>query len=190
LVILGFAGLNCIASGSKSAPLGPLPQIRVEDIDGNFVDPFAAGDAKAFVFIFASVECPVSNSYAPEYNRLGAEFRAKHVAVRLVYPNADETPGRVKQHIKEYGLSLVVFRDPTHALAKACGVGMTPEAAVYLPGSGIVYRGRVDNRYADLGVARQAATEHDLRDAITAVLEGRAVARNTAPAIGCSISPR
>jgi hypothetical protein len=190
LVILGFGGLACFGSDNHKAPTGPLSATLVEDLDGKPVDPFAASDAKAFVFIFVSVECPISNSYAPEYNRLGAEFGAKHVAVRLVYPNPDETPDRVKKHIKDYALSLVAFRDPAHALAKACGAVMTPEAAVYMPGSGFVYCGRVDNRYADLGVARPAATMHDLRDAITAVLEGRPVARKTAPAVGCSISPR
>jgi hypothetical protein len=51
------------------------------------------------------------------------------------------------------------------------------------------YRGRIDNWYASLGVARQVVTSHDLADAIEAVLAGRPVARRETQAIGCSIPP-
>jgi hypothetical protein len=66
-------------------------------------------------------------------------------------------------------------------------VRVTPEAAVFVPGGGFVYHGRIDNRHHDLGVARPEATSRDLREALAAVLSGKPVAPASAPAIGCYI---
>jgi hypothetical protein len=52
----------------------------------------------------------------------------------------------------------------------------------------LAYHGRIDDRFVSLGVERPAATQHDLRDALTAVVAGRAPAVATAPAVGCYIA--
>jgi hypothetical protein len=44
-----------------------------------------------------------------------------------------------------------------------------------------------DNSYAALGKQRSVVTEHDLRDALDAVLAGRAVAKPEVAPIGCYI---
>jgi hypothetical protein len=153
-------------------------------------ESFAFGDnVRAVVFLFLSVECPISDSYAPEIKRLGAEFASSNVLIRLVYPNTDETTEAVRRHMKEFALPFPALRDPWHDLVKISGVHLTPEAAVYVPKTGFAYHGRIDNRYADLGVARPAATEHDLREALKAVLEGKPMPRAFAQSVGCSISP-
>jgi hypothetical protein len=51
----------------------------------------------------------------------------------------------------------------------------------------IRYSGRIDNFYAALGRPRQRVTEHDLRDALDAVLAGRPVPRPRTDAVGCHI---
>ena len=136
-----------------------------------------------------SIDCPISNSYAPEVQRLAAEFSPRGVVFRLVYPNADETAaGRVRRHLNEYGYRLEPLRDPHHALVKAAGVQVTPEASVFVPGRGFVYRGRIDDRFVELGKARAAPTRRDLKDALEAVLNGKPVRRPPARAVGCYIS--
>ena len=49
---------------------------------------------------------------------------------------------------------------------------MSPEAAVFAADGSIKYRGRINDLYVDLGKKRNAATTHDLRDALDAVLAG------------------
>ncbi len=173
------------AEGGSEAPL----RARVEDLAGHPVDPFRARDAKALVFIFASVECPVSQRYAPEYRRLEAQFGPKEIVFRLVFPNADESSAAIQRHLKEFDLSMMAWRDPRHELVKLAGVSVTPEAAVYMPGAGFVYHGRIDNRVANLGVERSLATEHDLEEVLRAVVSGKPAPRKSAPAVGCSIPP-
>jgi hypothetical protein len=49
-----------------------------------------------------------------------------------------------------------------------------------------LYRGRIDNAYASLGLRRASATAHDLRDALVAIAAGKTVT-NEPPPIGCFI---
>jgi hypothetical protein len=164
--------------------------VRVENLAGAAVDPLAVPNAaKAIVFLFTSTDCPISNRYAPELRRLAALFAPKGVVFRLVYPNPAEDAGAIRTHIVDfaYGGAAEALRDPTHALVKFTGATITPEAVVYAAGR-VQYRGRVDNRFVDFGVDRPAATEHDLHDAIAAILAGKPVAHPETQAVGCYIA--
>jgi hypothetical protein len=161
--------------------------VMVENLSGEWVEAFPNKNAKAYLYFFVSVDCPICNSYVPEYNRLQAEYASKGVITRLVYPNADETIEAIRQHSREFNVQPEQVWDPNHTLVKAAGVTITPEAAIFVPGSGVVYRGRIDNRFARLGVTRPEATEHDLRQALNALLEGRPILKIQQKGVGCSI---
>ena len=133
------------------------------DLSGRAVDPLVSAGAKALVFLFVSVDCPISNSYAPEFRRLQTDFAPKKALFRLIYPNRDESAEAVKKHLKEFDLPLTAWRDPELQLTRAAGVAVTPEAAVFVPGLGFVYHGRIDNRNQELGLSRPEATSMDLR---------------------------
>jgi hypothetical protein len=64
---------------------------------------------------------------------------------------------------------------------------VTPEAVVVTPAGVIKYRGRIDDRYIALGQQRRVVTSHDLRDAIDAVIGGKAVPHAETEAVGCFI---
>lgn len=181
----------CLTIGSllQAGSVDSLAKLRLQDAAGHPVRFAFASNDKAIVLLFVSVECPISNSYAPEFKRLAKEFEPKHILVRVVYPNPDETTETIRKHLKEYDLPGNAWRDPFHDLVKLAGVSITPEAAVLNSKGNVLYRGRIDNRYAALGVARPEATEHDLRDALKAVADGKPVAKKTTRAIGCSIAP-
>jgi hypothetical protein len=166
-----------------------VSKLRIEDINGKSATLPLDGHTKAIVFLFVSVECPISNSYAPEFRRLAAEFESNQVVFRLVYPNVDETTEAIRRHLRDFELPIPALRDPSHDLVKAAGVAMTPEAAVYVPGRGFVYQGRIDNRYVRLGLARPEATQHDLRDVLRAIVAGKPVPQRKPHAVGCSIAP-
>jgi ribosomal protein L35AE/L33A len=164
--------------------------VRVENLAGAAVDPLAAPKpVKAIVFLFTSTDCPISNRYAPELRRLATLFAPQGVVFRLVYPNPADAAAAIRTHLADfaYGGATEAFRDPTHALVKFTGATITPEAAVYAGGR-VQYRGRIDNRFVDFGVDRPAATEHDLHDAIAAVVAGKPVAHPKTQAVGCYIA--
>jgi len=187
--MLGFLTLWLVrSSGTAANRHAPLPSANVLDLSGRRVDPFLSKDVQTMVFLFVSVDCPISNSYAPEVRRLAAEFGSRGVAFRLVYPNADETLEIIKKHLKDYGYALDALWDPQHELTRAAGAKMTPEAIVFVRGRGFVYRGRIDDRFVQLGKERVAPTQHDLKDALTAVINGAAVPHPSTRAVGCYIS--
>jgi ribosomal protein L35AE/L33A len=175
-----------------AAALLQTPDVRVQFLDGGpvTVDPFEAPDGvKAIVFLFTTTDCPISNRYAPEVRRLAATFAPQGVLFKLVYANPAEDATAIRAHMTDfaYAGATQALRDPRHALVKYAGVTVTPEAAVYAGGR-IVYRGRIDNRFVDLGVERPAATRRDLAEALTAVLAGKPVTPSTTQAVGCFIA--
>ena len=161
--------------------------LRLPDLDGRQVEPLRAKDAKAIVFIFIRTDCPLSNRYAPEVRRLDNKFAKSGVRFWLIYPDPEESADVIRNHIKAYEYRLSVLRDPEHKLVKITGAQVTPEAAVFLPGGRMVYRGRIDDRYVALGKARPAPTTRDLEQVLEAILEGRQITNKTTAAIGCII---
>lgn len=164
--------------------------VRVENLAGTAVDPLAMEKpVKAIVFLFTSTDCPISNRYAPELRRLAQMFVPQGVIFRLVYPNPAEDAAAIRTHMAAfaYAGAIDALRDPKHGLVKFTGATITPEAVVYAGGR-VQYRGRIDNRFVDFGVDRPAATEHDLHDAIAAILAGKPVAHPETQAVGCYIA--
>jgi thiol-disulfide isomerase/thioredoxin len=168
----------------------PLLAVLVQSLSGAPLDALQApAGTKAIVFLFTSTDCPISNRYAPEVRRIAEAFAAKGVVFRLVYPNPAEDAKAIREHMTAYSYAgaFEPVRDPKLALVKFTGVSVTPEAVI-VAGGKVVYRGRVDDRYVDLGRERPAPTRRDLFEALTAVVAGKPVAQATTQAVGCFIS--
>jgi hypothetical protein len=171
------------------APLVAAPTVRLPDLENRLVDPFlAAESSKAIVFLFASVDCPISNRYAPVVQRLYQTFSSQGVAFWLIYPNPAETPAAIRDHIKAFNYPVHALRDPKHELVKLTNVQVTPEVAVFDRAHALVYHGRIDDRYVNLGVERPSPTRSDLADALTATLSGAKVREASTQAVGCFIA--
>ena len=168
----------------------PLLAILVQALSGAPVDALQApAGTRAIVYLFTSTDCPISNRYAPEVRRLAEAFGSKGVVFRLVYPNPSEDARAIREHMAAYSYTGIAeaVRDPTRALVTFTGVQVTPEAAI-VAGGNVVYRGRIDDRYVDLGRERPAPTRRDLFEALTAVVAGKPVPHATTQAVGCFIS--
>ena len=159
------------------------------DLEGRRVDPFEGRNRKATVLVFVRTDCPISNRYAPELQRLSARFAEQGVAFWLVYPDPTESADVVRKHVKEFGYSCGALRDPKHSLVGLAKARMTPEAAVFDPDRKLAYLGRIDDLFVDFGKSRPAPTQHDLESAVEAVLGGKPVPAATTQAIGCLIQP-
>ncbi len=169
------------------AILGGAEPVRFTDVNGRAQTPLSQTDKKATVLIFVLPDCPVSNAYAPEIKRIVADYEAKKIAAFVVHADPDVTIESARKHAKEYDYACPVLRDPTHLLVKATGVTMAPEVAVFGPDRKVLYRGRIDDLYVDYGKRRPAPTTRDLRDALDAILQGKAVAAPTTKVIGCHL---
>ncbi len=160
------------------------------DLNGRPVTELAPPGSRAVVLFFAASDCPVSNRYIPEIQRLAKQFEPLGVKVWFVYPNPGDNANIVRAHDLEYSITANTVLDTTQSLTQMAHVTTTPEAAVFVtPNGGLheVYRGRIDDRYLSLGTERPQATHHDLEEANRAVLAGKLVPQPTGPPVGCSI---
>jgi hypothetical protein len=169
---------------------GALALAAVLDLAGGPVDPLPRPGAGPAMLVFVRTDCPIANRYAPELRRLHDRFARRGISFWLVYPDPSETPEVIRRHQREFALGFRAVRDPQHELVKAAGATVTPEVAVYASdasGPRLVYRGRIDDRHVDFGRARAAPTRRDLREVLTALAAGSAVAPRTTAAVGCFI---
>lgn len=157
------------------------------DLGGKRVDPFKASHGKLVVLLFVRTDCPISNRYAPEIQRMSAAHSAM-AQFWLVYPDRSETAQQIRAHDKDYGYSLPALRDPEHTLVKASEVTITPEAAVFTTEGRLIYHGRIDDWFVEMGRARSAPTTHDLEEAIETAAKNPKASLPSAQAVGCYIS--
>jgi hypothetical protein len=188
IALLAAGGLlpGCHRPGAvRNSPTGDSPLL---DLKGATVDPFDGKSAKARVFVFVRTDCPISNRYAPEIERLYRQYHGQGISFWLVYPDVDAGAKQIGTHLKEYHLSLPALLDPNHTLVKKAKVRVTPEVAVFDHEGRQVYRGRIDNRFVDFGKERPAPTQRDLDGVLQSIVEKRAIQHSVTTAVGCYIS--
>jgi thiol-disulfide isomerase/thioredoxin len=175
LLLIGIcaAGISCRGDG-------------VVDLDGRKIN--ALSDTEATVLFFVATACPISNRYAPEFQRLAESWARTGVQARLVYAG-DESNDEVRAHLLAYGLKIPALRDPRHNLAHRSGVTVTPEAAVFDKDGRVLYHGRIDDRWVNFGLSKPEPSRRDLVDAVNAMLAGKPVPGPGGPAVGCSLGP-
>jgi hypothetical protein len=139
------------------------------------------------VLIFTTTDCPISNRYAPEVQRLAARF-AGQFQFKLVYPVPSDTEAMIREHVKKFGYTVAWARDPGQALVKRTGVTVTPEVAVAAADGRLLYRGRIDDRYIDFGKDRLQPTVRDLERTLEAIVAGQPVPVAETRAVGCILS--
>jgi peroxiredoxin len=142
---------------------------------------------KAIVLFILGTECPVSNFYAPEYGRLAKTFAEKGIVFYGIHPDPDVTAAVAAKHAADYHIPFPVLLDPTQAATRQTGAERLSTAVVLSPDGTVLYRGRIDDRYTAAGVRREVPTTRDLQDALTAVIEGKAIPVALTKAFGCPL---
>ena len=174
--------------GSGPAPAAASASAQVRDIDGRWLRPFNPSGAANVVF-FVSSDCPISNSYAPEIQRLCGQYGSKGIGCALLYEDLQLDATAAGRHYAEYGYrGIPAAVDENRTIASLARASVTPQAVVVDAAGAIRYRGRIDNLYAALGKRRQQVTVHDVRDALDDLLAGRRVSNPETEALGCSIA--
>jgi peroxiredoxin len=161
--------------------------LSLVDIKGTKHLPLDAKGVRAVVFFFVVADCPIANYYTSEINAIVKDHAGKPVRFFVVHVDPDLTPAAAQAHAKEYGITCPVLIDAKHQLVKTTGATITPEAAILTTEGKIAYRGRIDDRYVELGKRRIAPTRRDVREALTALLGGQPVKEPRTQAIGCPV---
>jgi hypothetical protein len=161
-----------------------------EDLHGQPIRELAGPNVRVVVFLFAATDCPISNRYVPEINRLTQQFSTQGVRVWWVYPNASDSAQVVANHNRNFSISGGTILDKHQSLVSLAHATVTPEAAVFVVDGDTlreVYHGRIDDRYISLGQERPKSQYHDLEAAISAALRSQPVPQPESRPVGCSI---
>lgn len=170
-----------VSSAIANPPASPFL-----DPQGVEHDPFHA--RQTHVLIFVRTDCPITNRYAPELNRIAIEFKDKRVDFWLVYSDRTQQHDDVLRQIADFHLPGIALLDPTQALAHRARATVSPQAAVFDEVGHLTYSGRIDDRVAELGKVRATASTHDLEEAIADTLAHLPVAHPQTRAIGCFLA--
>ncbi len=149
--------------------------------------PLANRGQRASVLFFVLWDCPIANFYVPEMNRIAEEFDGRGVDFWLIYADPEFELEAAKNHVADYKIAVPAMIDRKFDLVRATGATMTPEAAVMSPEGELLYRGRIDDMYSELGHRRFSPTKRDLRDALDAITSGKPYSRSLTETVGCNI---
>jgi peroxiredoxin len=175
-------------SGPETLPIGsPAPDFSLPGTDGKTYRLASFAGAKAVVLAFTCNHCPYAQAYEDRFMALIKEFGPRGVAFAAINPNdaqryPDDSFAKMKERAAARTFTFPYLRDETQQVARSYGAVCTPHYFV-LAGGNIAYEGRLDDNWKN----PEAATAHDLRSALTAILAGRAAPQPTTNPMGCSI---
>lgn len=164
------------------AGCGDDGRIVLLDLEGREARP----PAGTSVYVFLQPGCPLGDRSAPELLRLRDAFPS--AAFAIVYPGRGQALDALRRHRDAYLPGVAALRDPDLRLARACRVAVTPAAAVVTAKDGLVYHGRIDDRFVDFDLRRPAPTRRDLEEALAALARGALPSSASAPAVGCPLT--
>ncbi|MEQ8765408.1 MAG: redoxin family protein [Planctomycetota bacterium] len=181
-VVLSLGSMHARALAGDGEPGVGLAGRRLIDLQGRIVR--LGEEGRPFALVFLGAECPISNRTLRKLERVSAEAFEKDVQLFAVYSDAALTRQAVIDHLAEYEVALPTLFDGSGELARILQPRRVPEAIVIAEDQ-VVYRGRIDDRYIDLGKPRAEITSDDLRDAIAAVSNGKSPKNAVTEAVGC-----
>lgn len=181
--LIFIAGLFiAIAASAQEFKLGgKVSGFTVQNLQGSPVSyDKLKGDVTVVTFV--SVQCPISNDYNDRMSAINTEYSKKGVKFIFLNANSSEPADAVAAHAKEVKFSFPVYKDANNVVADQFGAQVTPESYVIDKTGTIVYHGYVDD-------ARNPSkiTNPGLRNALDAVLAGKAVPKAETKAFGCTI---
>lgn len=165
----------------------PMPEFVLPATDGMTVDAQMIKDP-VIVIVFTCNHCPYAQAYEDRLIELAKHFDQEGVQFVLINSNDDtnypeDSFEMMKRRHDKMMFPFPYCRDESQEVARAYGAICTPHCFVFNQERKLKYKGRIDDNWKD----PDAVTEHNLRDAIAALVRGEEPPSHEVNAIGCSI---
>jgi peroxiredoxin len=174
-----------VALGTK------MPKFTLRDPDGVVqISDYVIGE-KGLLVVFTCNHCPYAKAVWPRTIRLGKYAIRRGINVLAINPNInpkypDDAPGEMRKKIREWRIPFPYLIDDTQKVARDFNAQCTPDIYLFDSERQLVYHGRIDDNWQD----ESKVTKEELKEAITNLAEGKAVAKEQYPSMGCSIKWR
>ncbi|MBI3118068.1 MAG: redoxin domain-containing protein [Candidatus Hydrogenedentes bacterium] len=172
------------------------PAFQLPGVDGKeyHLEDFA--EAKVLAIIFTCNHCPTAQAYEERIKAVAAEYEDKGVALVAISPNdplalrldelgytdLGDSLEDMKIRARDHGFNFpYLFDGETQAVSRQYGPASTPHAFVFDHERKLRYAGRIDDSEDPAQVK-----QHDLRDAIDALLADKPLVVEKTKTMGCS----
>ncbi len=182
-----------MAVESTMLPLGTeAPGFSLPDTDGRTVALDDFRGAPALLVVFLCNHCPYVKHLRAAIADVARRYADKGVATVGISSNdpeqyPEDSPEAMAREKEEAGYPFPYLYDASQEVARAYRAACTPDFFLFDGERRLVYRGQFDASRPRNDVP---VTGQDLRAALDAVLEGRAVPSEQVPSIGCGIKWR
>jgi peroxiredoxin len=166
----------------------PLATTKLKNVDGKLVSIADVKGPKGTLVVFTCNGCPFARAWEERIVDLGNTYAKKGVGVLLVNAN-DPTIARgdsfdlIQARAKERNMSFPYAVDDGSRVAAAFGASVTPEAFLFDKAGKLAYHGTIDDNHRD----PSAVSKHYLKDALDAVIAGKAPPVTETKSMGCGI---
>ena len=174
---------------SIGVPLGSSAHdFSLPDVSGKMLGLHDFSDAKVLVVIFMCNHCPYVKACIERLVKLQGDFIDQ--SVRFVGINSNDSANypedsfaAMQEFSKERNMNFPYLHDETQEVAKIYEAQCTPDIYVYDQEQKLRYHGRIDDNWKDISRVKR----EELREALSALVDGREVASAQPPSMGCSI---
>jgi peroxiredoxin len=141
-------------------------------------------DAKAVVVVFTCNHCPVAVAYEDRLVALQKDYKKRGVQIVAICSNPDEADklDKLKERAEAKKFTFPYVRDDDQKIGKAYGAAVTPHVFLLDKDRKIAYMGSIDDNQN-----AEKVSKNFLRDAIDAVLSGKAPETTETRQFGCGI---
>ncbi|SDQ56894.1 thioredoxin family protein [Flagellimonas zhangzhouensis] len=176
---------------SNMLPLGTkAPDFTLLDtVSDSTLSLDAVKGEKGTVIMFICNHCPFVIHVNPEISKLAKEYQSKGVGFVAISSNdvenyPQDSPDLMKEKATEADYTFPYLYDESQAVAKAYDAACTPDFYLFDADLNLVYRGQLDDSRPQNGIP---LTGSDLRNALDSLLEGKSIAADQKPSLGCNI---
>ena len=177
---------------SLDLPLGSKAhEFSLKGVDDKQYSLADFATAKVLVIVFMCNHCPYVQAIWPRLVELQSRYEGEGVKFVGINPNfnpdyPEETFEKMKEYYERYQMNFPYLQDKTQQVAKTYKAQCTPDIYVYDSEKKLVYHGRLDDNWQD----KNSVNNHDLADAIDALLVDQSPVEKQNPSMGCSIKWR
>ena len=186
------------ADDPKPLPLGAAaPDFDLEGVDGKRYSLASFADQSVLAIIFTCNHCPTAQAYEERIKKLVTDYEHKGVKIVAISPN---DPGSVrldelgytdlsddfeamKLRAKDKGFNFpYLYEGDAAGVSRKYGPQATPHVFVFDKARALRYAGRIDDNEREAKVKKR-----ELRDALDALLAGKAPPVAETKIFGCSV---
>lgn len=181
--------LSFLFSVSAQYKIGDVvDDFSLKSTDGDMVSMSDYPDAKGYILIFTCNHCPYAIAYEDRMIELHKDMAAEGYPIIAINPNdpevqPDDSFEKMKERAMEKKFPFKYVLDEGQKIYPKFGAERTPHVFLVDSDRVLRYIGAIDNNYK----SAEAADEHYVRDAISALEAGNDPNPAMTKAIGCTI---